>query len=108
MIESVIYGGLGLSLDSDTSLLVINADDLAQRYEVGSFVMLSKVQTLGGNVGFERLRTRLLALVGTGSLGSLSDRAVRHALLYILEAHDPEVRRERLEILKATLTIKAP
>jgi hypothetical protein len=46
--------------------------------------------------------------VGTESLGSLSDRAARHALLYILEARDPVVRQERLDILKATLRIDAP
>jgi HEAT repeat protein len=41
------------------------------------------------------------------SLGSLSDRAARHALLYIIEARDPEVRRQRLEVLNTALTTEA-
>lgn len=102
-IEGAMYSGLGLSLNLETCLFVVDAPALAQSYDIGSTLALSHVRPLGGELGFEHLRGRLLALVDGAPLESLSDRATRHALLYILEARDPLVRCQRLEILKAAL-----
>jgi hypothetical protein len=36
---------------------------------------------------------------------SLSGRSARHALLYIFEAHDQDLRRQRLNMLRAALGV---
>jgi hypothetical protein len=105
-LESRTYRGFGFSLDTDTVLLVINAPALTG-FEVGSSLALSKISVVWDNMGFEHIRDRLRSLLNMESLGSLSDRAARHALLYIIEARDPEVRRQRLEVLNTALTTEA-
>lgn len=102
-LESRTYTGLGVSLDASNVLLVIDAPALAAHYRVGSSLALSWIKVMGADVAFERVRERLRSLADVESLGSLSDRAARHALLYILEARDLEVRRQRLDVLKAAL-----
>lgn len=103
MIENATCSGFGVSLGSDTVLLVIDApDSLAQR-TIGATIMVAAIRAIETSMAFERVRERLTLLVDVPSVESLSDRAARHALLYVLEAHDPEVRRQRLDILRASL-----
>lgn len=100
VIENLTYKGLGFSINDDTALVIVDTQACTTHYSVNSTVILSNINFIGTGLPFDRVSGRLREMLDVDSLGSLSDRAARHALLYILEAHDLEIRHQRLEVLK--------
>jgi len=71
----------------------------------GDSIALDNVRITNLASSFDKLRGRLESLLSNpSSMRLLSDRSIRHALLYILEARDPEIRQKRISMLEATLT----
>jgi hypothetical protein len=96
--------GLAVFLDADAVLLVLG-QTLAEPFEAGSAVNVSQLRLTSSGLTFSRARERLKSLLSeSDSLGAMSDRAARHALLYILEARDAEVKQQRIALFKAALS----
>ncbi|MFP5274548.1 hypothetical protein [Coleofasciculus sp.] len=100
VLENITYKGLGVSIDDDTALIIVDTQNCANHYNVNSTIILSDIHFIGTSLPLDCVIKRLREILNVDSLGSLSDRAARHALLYILEAHDLEIRHQRLEVLK--------
>ena len=99
---------LGLRLDGDSALLVLRGRGRFGRLKPGTSVTVEPLDILSAHLASEEARTRLYSLLGDESPERLSLRDARHALLYILEARDPELRSERLSMLRAALQVAPP
>lgn len=100
--------GLGIQLETTTLLVVMNAPRELAKLPVGSSILIDHIDLLGSSIEFERARERLISLLKPDprlNVDSLSSRASHHALLFILEARDPEVRRSRTEALRTSLSL---
>jgi ectoine hydroxylase-related dioxygenase (phytanoyl-CoA dioxygenase family) len=102
-IEGADWTGLGFALDEGSVLLVLEPPETLLGSRFDTQIQLQQFAILGGHVDFAGARKRLGSMLGVDRLGSISDRAARHALLFILEAHDPAVRAQRTNLLRESL-----
>jgi Phytanoyl-CoA dioxygenase (PhyH) len=102
-IESNMCSGLGLTLEEGSVLLVLEVPVPLRSTRLGPQVILRDIDIIGARIDFAHARERLVSIIGADYVGSISERAARHALLFILEAHDPQVRNERISLLRASL-----
>jgi hypothetical protein len=98
--------GLALSLDgSETLLLTLAVDPTDRTRFQASTVTLGGLRLTGAQLSAEGVAWRLRQLLSRPPRGhELTDRAARHALLFVLEARDPDVRTERLQLLDAAMS----
>jgi hypothetical protein len=106
VLENLTHKGLAISIDNDTALIIVDTQNCSTHYKINSTLILSDIHFIGTGFPFDRVSRRLKEILDVDSLDSLSDRAARHALLYILEAHDIEIRHQRLEVLKKLMVSK--
>lgn len=100
------FRALALALHDSDDLLVALPGAVAQDLTLTTpTVELTAIRLLDNELPPERVAARLrLLIAGDDAATQLGDRAARHALLFLLEARDPGLRRQRLALLRTALT----
>ncbi len=101
---------LALAMNGSDDLLVALPGAVTQDLPLATpTVALTAIRLLDNELPPERVAARLrLLIAGDGASTQLGDRAARHALLFLLEARDPGLRRQRLALLHTALTSSTP
>jgi hypothetical protein len=103
-VDGKFQRALAMNLGDGMALLLTKMSDCGRSSAVGTVLQIQDLEIIPLITNPDRLRLRLLRLAEASESQSLSNRGARHALLFILEARDPLVRRERLEFFQRALS----
>lgn len=100
--DKALQRGLAISMDRRSGVIVLGS--AVPGCSVGESMQVSyQLQRDTTSESFEHAAQRLRRLLMDDDV-AMKDRACRHALLYVMEAHDPSVRGLRLELLRQSLS----
>lgn len=94
--------GVAIGLDDDTGVIVLTTPAIDSWHTGDRLRVRYQIQPDSTGESFRQATGRLKRLLSQDTI-TLDDRASRHALLFVLEAHDPALRAQRLTLLQQSL-----